>query len=547
MGAVKVLALSLPSPAASQWERLSSSNQASTRGVNEGMGYTETRPPSNLTSYPIRPLPHPAACITQRSHQYSGEASIRTSLQKSRVVLKNSSRWLQTPSVVSKQPLRNGSLPLRALVTSTTQDVTTPLLIGDEKIGVLLLNLGGPETLDDVQPFLYNLFADPDIIRLPRLVRFLQGPLAQFISVLRAPKSKEGYASIGGGSPLRQITDAQAEELRKSLWEKNVPAKVYVGMRYWHPFTEEAIEQIKRDGIAKLVVLPLYPQFSISTSGSSLRLLESIFREDEYLVNMQHTVIPSWYQREGYIKAMTNLIEKELRKFDSPDKVMIFFSAHGVPLAYVEEAGDPYKAEMEECVDLIMEELETRKLNNPYTLAYQSRVGPVEWLKPYTDDTIIELGEKGTESLLAVPISFVSEHIETLEEIDVEYRELALKSGIKNWGRVPALGCEPTFITDLADAVIESLPYVGAMAVSNLEARQSLVPLGSVEELLATYDSQRRELPPPVTMWEWGWTKSAETWNGRVAMITVLVLLVWEVTTGEGFLHQWGILPIITH
>ncbi|KAE9449742.1 hypothetical protein C3L33_18359, partial [Rhododendron williamsianum] len=192
----------------------------------------------------------------------------------------------------------------------------------------------------------------------------------------------------------------------------------------------------------------------------------------------------------------------------------------------------------------------------------QSRVGPVEWLKPYTDDTIIELGQKGVKRLLAVPISFVSEHIETLEEIDVEYKELALKSGIQKWGRVPALGCEATFISDLADAVIESLPYVGAMAVSNLEARQlclkyqcptclyekgilqSLVPLGSVEELLAAYDSQRRELPPPVTMWEWGWTKSAETWNGRAAMLAVLVLLVLEVTTGEGFLHQWFVLPL---
>ncbi|KAK1321141.1 hypothetical protein QJS10_CPA03g02558 [Acorus calamus] len=311
-------------------------------------------------------------------------------------------------------------------------------------------------------------------------------------------------------------------------------------MRYWHPFTEEAIEQIKRDGITKLVVLPLYPQFSISTSGSSLRLLEGIFREDEYLVNMQHTVIPSWYQRQGYIKAMANLIEKELQKFECPEKVTIFFSAHGVPLAYVEEAGDPYKAEMEECIDLIMEELEKRKIRNAYTLAYQSRVGPVEWLKPYTDETIIELGKKGA-SLLAVPISFVSEHIETLEEIDVEYKELALKSGVQKWGRVPALGCEPTFISDLADAVIESLPYVGAMAVSNLEAHQSLVPLGSVEELLAAYDSKRRELPPPVIVWEWGWTKSAETWNGRAAMLAVLFLLVLEVTTGQGFLHQWGL------
>ncbi|KAK1390151.1 Ferrochelatase [Heracleum sosnowskyi] len=452
--------------------------------------------------------------------------------------------WSGKQSKSLKQPLIKSSLQLRTVLTSKTRDISTSSLSNDEKIGVLLLNLGGPETLEDVQPFLFNLFADPDIIRLPRLFRFLQKPLAQFISVARAPKSKEGYAAIGGGSPLRKITDEQAEELRKALCEKDIPAKVYVGMRYWHPFTEEAIEQIKKDGITKLVVLPLYPQFSISTSGSSLRLLESIFREDEYLVNMQHTVIPSWYQREGYIKAMGDLIENELRKFEQPEKVMIFFSAHGVPLAYVEEAGDPYKAEMEECVDLIMEELEKRRLPNPYTLAYQSRVGPVEWLKPYTDETIVELGQRGVESLLAVPISFVSEHIETLEEIDVEYKELALKSGIQKWGRVPALGCQPTFISDLADAVIESLPYVGAMAVSNLEARQSLVPLGSVEELLAVYDSQRRELPAPVTVWEWGWTKSAETWNGRAAMLAVVVLVFLEVTTGEGFLHQWGILPI---
>ncbi|WVZ23449.1 hypothetical protein V8G54_001993 [Vigna mungo] len=424
------------------------------------------------------------------------EASSNTNPLKNYVVGRSTSGWFETQPLVSEQLVKRRLLPVEALATPTVQDFSDTPLIGDDKIGVLLLNLGGPETLEDVQPFLFNLFADP------------------------------------------------AEELRKSLWAKNVPAKVYVGMRYWHPFTEEAIEQIKRDGITKLVVLPLYPQFSISTSGSSLRLLESIFREDEYLVKMQHTVIPSWYQREGYINAMANLIEKELKGFDCPEKVMIFFSAHGVPLAYVEEAGDPYKAEMEECVDLIMEELEKRKITNAYTLAYQSRVGPVEWLKPYTDETIVELGKKGVKSLLAVPISFVSEHIETLEEIDVEYKELALNSGIEKWGRVPALGTEPTFISDLADAVIESLPYVGAMAVSNLEARQSLVPLGSVEELLAAYDSQRRELPPPVIVWEWGWTKSAETWNGRAAMLAVLLLLFLEVTTGEGFLHQWGILPL---
>ncbi|KAL5665652.1 hypothetical protein ACJX0J_025760, partial [Zea mays] len=443
-------------------ERMWSSSQASTRGVVE-MGRVEAGP----SHFPKRPAPQNSARVNlSRTHTVKPTSAG----DRSGISVKCNLGWSSQPSPDLRHHFRGYSSASEAVLTS--QSDVRKLFVGNEKIGVLLLNLGGPETLDDVQPFLFNLFADPDIIRLPRLFRFLQKPLAKFISEVRAPKSKEGYASIGGGSPLRQITDAQAEALREALHGKDVPANVYVGMRYWHPFTEEAIEQIKRDGITKLVVLPLYPQFSISTSGSSLRLLESIFREDEYLVNMQHTVIPSWYQREGYIKAMATLIENELTKFQEPQKVMIFFSAHGVPLAYVEEAGDPYKAEMEECIDLIMEELEKRGITNPCILAYQSRVGPVEWLKPYTDETIIELGQKGVKSLLAVPISFVSEHIETLEEIDVEYKELALESGIKHWGRVPALGCEPTFISDLADAVIESLPYVGAMAVSNLEARQ---------------------------------------------------------------------------
>ncbi|ERN15462.1 ferrochelatase-1, chloroplastic [Amborella trichopoda] len=338
-----------------------------------------------------------------------------------------------------------------------------------EKIGVLLLNLGGPETLQDVQPFLFNLFADPDIIRLPRLFRFLQRPLAQLISVLRAPKSKEGYASIGGGSPLRKITDEQADALKKAVEAKTIPVNVYVGMRYWHPFTEDAVHQIKKDKITRLVVLPLYPQYSISTSGSSIRVLQRLLREDEYLRRVAVSIIQSWYQREGYIKSMANLIEKELKSFSMPDEVMIFFSAHGVPVSYVEDAGDPYKQQMEECVDLIVKELKSRGVKSDHTLAYQSRVGPVEWLKPYTDKVLVELGQKGVKSLLAVPISFVSEHIETLEEIDMEYKHLALESGIKNWGRVPALGCDPSFISDLADAVVEALPHAVAMTSSKPE------------------------------------------------------------------------------
>jgi ferrochelatase len=348
----------------------------------------------------------------------------------------------------------------------------------------------------------------------------------------------------------------QAAALRAALAGKGTDAKVYVAMRYWRPFTEEAVAQIKRDRITRLVVLPLYPQFSISTSGSSLRLLEALFREDEYLSRMKHTVIPSWYQRRGYVVAMADLIQTELTAAFPPavpvelggsGSANIFFSAHGVPLSYVNDAGDPYKEEIEECVSLIMAELRARGVPNPHTLAYQSRVGPVEWLKPYTDATIRELGEQGTPALLAVPISFVSEHIETLEEIDCEYRELAEEVGIKGWGRVPALGVDPTFIGDLADAVLEALPHTGAMPSMappppSAGGDAALVPLGSVEDLLATYDGERLRLPPPIVVWRWGFTRSAEVWNGRLAMLAILSLLALEAGTGQGVLHTVGLL-----
>ncbi|XP_022750103.1 ferrochelatase-2, chloroplastic-like [Durio zibethinus] len=393
------------------------------------------------------------------------------------LIISNSDSNTQNHSVLKGPNLSGGPIQKRNLNLQANSAVgvcTFPENVveshyahaAEEKLGVLLLNLGGPETLDDVQPFLFNLFADPDIIRLPMLFKFLQRPLAKLISVLRAPKSKEGYAAIGGGSPLRKITDEQADALRMALEAKNVRANVYVGMRYWYPFTEEAIEQIKRDRITKLVVLPLYPQFSISTTGSSIRVIQRIFREDAYLSRLPVSVILSWYQRQGYIRSMADLIEKELGGFAKPEEVMIFFSAHGVPVSYVEDAGDPYKDQMEECIYLIMQELKSRGIGNDHTLAYQSRVGPVQWLKPYTDEVLAEIGQKGVKSLLAVPISFVSEHIETLEEIDMEYKHLALESGIENWGRVPALGCTTSFITDLADAVVEALPSAKALSTS---------------------------------------------------------------------------------
>ena len=386
------------------------------------------------------------------------------------------------------------------------------------RVGVLLLNLGGPDQLEDVGPFLFNLFSDPEIIRLP--FRWLQSPLAWFISTMRAKKSQENYLQIGGGSPLRRITEEQADALEQCLRQKGYDAYVYVGMRYWHPFTEEAIARIKRDRIERLAILPLYPQFSISTSGSSFRLLEKLWQEDLTLENqIEYTVIPSWYQRPGYLKAMAQLIAEQLDRFSNPDRVHLFFSAHGVPLSYVEEAGDPYQQEIEDCTALIVK---TLNRPNPHILAYQSRVGPVEWLKPYTEEAIEELGSQGVSDLLVVPISFVSEHIETLQEIDIEYRELAERSGIQNFHRVPALNTHSVFINDLANLVIEALDS------PSLKLSQVMHPKKTVK----MYPQER---------WQWGMTTAAEVWNGRLAMIGFIALLV-ELISGKGPLHFIGLL-----
>ncbi len=385
------------------------------------------------------------------------------------------------------------------------------------RLGVLLLNLGGPDQLEDVGPFLFNLFADPEIIRLP--FPWMQRPLAWFISTRRTKKSQENYRQIGGGSPLRRITEAQGQALQEQLHDQGQEAKIYVGMRYWHPYTEEAIARIKRDRIEELVILPLYPQFSISTSGSSFRLLDQIWQEDPKLQEVKYVVIPSWYKQPGYLQAMAQLIANELASFPNPDTAHIFFSAHGVPKSYVEEAGDPYQQEIEECTALIMQ---TLNRPNPHTLAYQSRVGPVEWLQPYTEDAIEELGRQGVQDLVVVPISFVSEHIETLQEIDIEYREIAEEAGIHNFRRVPALNTHPIFIKGLADLVVDSL-QLPSLKLSQVNQMKKQVKM---------YPPER---------WEWGMTSAAEKWNGRIAMLGFIALIV-ELVTGRGLLHLVGIL-----
>ncbi|MGB3202922.1 MAG: ferrochelatase, partial [Nodosilinea sp.] len=237
------------------------------------------------------------------------------------------------------------------------------------------------------------------------------------------------------------------------------------------------------------------------------------------LQRIVYTAVPSWYDRPGYTAAMADLIAQELDKLENPDQAHIFFSAHGVPVSYVEEAGDPYQREIEHCTELIMQALGRP---NPYTLAYQSRVGPVEWLQPYTEDAIEQLAEQGVKDLVVVPISFVSEHIETLQEIDMEYREIAHEAGIPGFHRVPALNTHPRFITDMADMVTEALAA----------PRQLFSDVVHPDEKVKIYPQERSA---------WGLTPVAEVWNGRLAMVGFLALLL-ELVSGRGPLHFVGIL-----
>jgi ferrochelatase len=290
------------------------------------------------------------------------------------------------------------------------------------KRGVLLFNLGGPETLQDVRPFLYNLFSDPEIIRIKN--DLLRKALAWFIASVRHKKSQNLYRQIGGGSPLRKITESQAVALDHKLESMGLSAQVYVGMRCSQPCIDEAVNRILEDGITLLVLLPLKERMEIFA-------------------------VESWFDEPLYVETMADLIRQGLARFssDRDGLVQLLYSAHSIPERYVTE-GDPFLKQTQQSVELI-----NAQLNHvhPSTLAFQSRVGPVKWLGPSTKDVLTEMGRRGTDKVLAVPISFVSDHIETLQEIDIAYRELALQSGIGEFRRADSLNLHPKFIDALAN------------------------------------------------------------------------------------------------
>ena len=315
------------------------------------------------------------------------------------------------------------------------------------KIGVLLFNLGGPETLRDVKPFLYRLFSDPEIVR----VKWgpLRKALAYTIATFRRKTSEGYYRQIGGGSPLRRLTEEQASALASELKIRGRNAETFVGMCTWHPLLDEAIEKVAGSHVDKLVILPLFPQYSVTTTGSGFSVLRQLIDKRPLFKNLEVQWVSSWPEHPGYIESVAQAIQRELAKFPNPGKAHLLFSAHSIPESYVRN-GDPYLDQTKTTVELIMGRLGRI---NPYQLSFQSKIGPVRWLQPFTSDVITQLGREGIHDVLVVPISFVSEHIETLYELDILFKKVAQEAGVENFRRVPALNSDPVFIRALADIV----------------------------------------------------------------------------------------------
>ncbi len=328
-----------------------------------------------------------------------------------------------------------------------------------ERVGVVLLNLGGPERTQDVEPFLYNLFMDPAIIDLP-FGGFFRHALSRLISRLRAKKVSKDYEVIGGGSPINRLTGEQAATLERELNEKFGPVsgvvfRTYIAMRYWHPFTEEAVEAMARDGIDKVILLPLYPHYSKTTTGSSLHYWWLLEQRGEIPARPTVGVI-EYAAHPKYVQALCDRIDEGLQRFPKHvrSEVQLVFSAHGTPVKEMKERRDPYCCLVNSTVDRVMA---LRGRDRPYHVAFQSKVGPAEWLTPSTPEKLAELAEEGCKAVLVIPVAFVTDHIETAFELDVEVRQEAEEAGITHYEVTSGLNCHPLFIAALAEAAISQL------------------------------------------------------------------------------------------
>ena len=314
---------------------------------------------------------------------------------------------------------------------------------------IILFNLGGPDKLENVEPFLFNLFNDPAILNLPTLLRY---PLAKLISNRRAPVAKKIYAELGGSSPILRLTKEQSSalEIKLNQTQEENEYKCFIVMRCWHPRAKDVIKDVQLYGPNEVVLMPLYPQYSAATSGSSIKEWKDVCKKNKY--HVKTSTICCYPTDQNFINAHTKEIKKKIKNLKN---FKLIFSAHGLPEKNIKK-GDPYQWQVEQSVKKIVESLNDENLD--WILSYQSRVGPLKWIGPSTETTIIENSKIGKHIVL-VPIAFVSEHSETLVELDIEYKEIANANGCKNYTRVPALGVNEDFIKAISELIIKKNEY----------------------------------------------------------------------------------------
>ena len=312
------------------------------------------------------------------------------------------------------------------------------------KKAIILFNLGGPDCLDAVEPFLFNLFNDKAIISLPGILRY---PLAKFISKRRTPIAKKIYSEMGGKSPILEETQAQAAAIQKSLEKEDDEYKCFIVMRCWHPRAIDVVEKVKAYAPDQIILLPLYPQYSNATSGSSIKEWLDVCKNEEF--NVKTKIICCYPTEKDFILSYANLIKKRIN-INNLSKTTLIFSAHGLPENKIKK-GDPYQWQVEQTVNDLVKNLSIKNLN--YILSYQSRVGPLKWIGPSTEKVIKEEAKKH-KIIIVVPVAFVSEHSETLVELDIEYKKLAAENGSKDYVRVPAVTVNQDFINSLKSSIL---------------------------------------------------------------------------------------------
>ena len=317
------------------------------------------------------------------------------------------------------------------------------------KKAIILFNLGGPDKLENVQPFLFNLFNDPAILNLPTLFRY---PLAKLISNRRTPTAKKIYQELGGSSPILKLTKEQSEALELNLNNDDQESeyKCFIVMRCWHPRAEDVVNDVKNFNPDEIILMPLYPQYSAATTGSSIKEWKDICKKNN--LKTRTSTICCYPTDENFVLAHKEEIVKKIKNLKN---FKLIFSAHGLPEKNIKK-GDPYQWQVEQSVNKIVKSLNIKNLD--WILSYQSRVGPLKWIGPSTDYIIIE-NSKLEKHIVLVPIAFVSEHSETLVELDIEYKELAHKNGCKNYTRVPALGTNNNYIKAMSNLIIKKQDY----------------------------------------------------------------------------------------